>query len=229
MSSARSAITEQPAGVSTRVSDPDESPLAGKEETMSRRRFLQRTGLGLGAVAVLGSGVLGYRAYDQGVLTTGEGPAYAPWSHWHNGSGLLPLVGAATSAPSPPTAQAGRFGLHARHVDVFADHARSTGAIDPFLRELHVGLGAAIENLALQAGSEGLAPDVELVPFGARSNHAARVVLTPSTRRSSELSAQIPRRHTNRYPYVIDKDVPHDAFDRMTKLADVRVPEVDVI
>ena len=88
---------------------------------------------------------------------------------------------------------------------MFADHARTTGAIDPFLRELHVGLGAAIENLVLQAGSEGLAPDVELVPFGSRSNHAARVVLTPATRRPSDLSAQIARRHTNRYPYVVDQ------------------------
>ena len=119
---------------------------------------MRRAGLGLGAVAVLGSGVLGYRAYDQGVLASGEGPAYAPWSNWRDGGGLLPLIGAATLAPSPHNAQAWLFGVHARHIDVFADHARSTGAIDPFLRELHVGVGAAIENLVLQAGSAGIAP-----------------------------------------------------------------------
>jgi len=206
----------------------DRAPLAGKEETMSRRRFLRRAGLGIGAVAVLGAGALSYRAYDQGVLATGEGPAYEPWSDWSDGTGLLPLIGAATLAPSPHNAQAWLFGLHARHIDVFADHARTTGAIDPFLRELNVGLGAAIENLVLQAGREGLVADVELAPLGARSNHAARVVLTPAARRATDLSAQIPRRHTNRFPYVV-KDVPTAALSRMGDLVDPEAPEVGVV
>jgi hypothetical protein len=207
----------------------DEPANAGTEETMSRRNFLRRAGLGLGAVAVLGSGVLSYRAYDQGVLATGEGPAYAPWSDWRDGGGMRQLIGAATLAPSPHNAQAWLFGLHARHIDVFADLARTTGAIDPFLRELHVGLGAAIENLVLEARSLGLVPDVELVPFGSRSNHVARVVLTPGTRRPSDLRAQIPRRHTNRYAYVVDKDVPTAALARMGELVDPTVPEVSIV
>src|ERR1700681_3472825 len=51
-------------------------------ELVSRRTLLQRAGLGLGTVLVAGSGALGYRAYDQGVLEVGQGPAYAPWSSW---------------------------------------------------------------------------------------------------------------------------------------------------
>ena len=111
-----------------RCPSPTNRRLHGKEETMSRRSFLRRAGLGLGAVAVLGSGVLAYRAYDQGVLATGEGPAYAPWSDWRDGSGLLPLIGAATLAPSPHNAQAWLFGAprpaHRRVRRPRADHRR---------------------------------------------------------------------------------------------------------
>jgi nitroreductase len=195
---------------------------------MSRRMFLQRAGVGLGTIAVVGTGALAYRAYDQGVLVSGDGPAYAPWGSWHDGQGLLPLVGAATLAPSPHNAQAWLFGVHRDHIDVFADHSRSIGAIDPFLRELHVGIGAAIENLVLQAGSERLSPDLELVPLGVSSNHAARVVLTPAARRAASLCANIPHRHTNRYPYVVDKEIPNAALDAMREVADPTAPDVAV-
>jgi hypothetical protein len=195
---------------------------------MTRRTFVRRAGLGLGAAAVVGAGVLSYRAYDQGVLDAGDGPAYDAWSNWNDGAGLLPLVGAATLAPSPHNAQSWLFDVSRRHVDVFADQTRTTGATDPFLREQYVGLGAAIENMALHAGTRGDAADVELVPYGARSTHAARVTVTPASRRPSRLSAQIPRRHTNRYPYVVGKDVPGAALDRMSALADERVSDVSV-
>ena len=36
----------------------------------------------------------------------GDGVAYEPWSSWDSGRGLLPLVGAATLAPSPHNSQA---------------------------------------------------------------------------------------------------------------------------
>jgi hypothetical protein len=57
--------------------------------SMSRGRFLRRAGLGIGTIAVAGAGALGYRAYDQGVLEVGGGPAYEPWSSWQEGEGLL--------------------------------------------------------------------------------------------------------------------------------------------
>jgi hypothetical protein len=199
-----------------------------QDELVTRRRFLRRAGLGLGAVAVLGAGTLSYRAYDQGVLAAGDGPAYDAWDTWDDGAGLLPLVGAATLAPSPHNAQAWLFDVGRHHVDVFADHTRTTGATDPFLRELHVGLGAAIENMVLHASDRGLAADVELLPYGARANHAARLAVTPATRRATVLGAQIPRRHTNRYPFVVDKDVPATALVQMRALADDALPDLDV-
>jgi hypothetical protein len=45
-------------------------------------------------------------------------------------------------------------------IRVFADRARNLGAFDPFRREIHLGLGAAIENIVLAAQAFGLAAGV---------------------------------------------------------------------
>jgi hypothetical protein len=200
-----------------------------RSAAVSRRSFLRRTGLGLGTLAVLGTGALAYRAYDQGVLETGHGPAYEPWHDWREGEGLVPLVKAAILAPSPHNAQAWQFGLGADHVDVFADRTRSTGALDPFLRELHVGLGAALENIVLTARARGETPSVLLVPNGESSDLVAHVALTRGAREPSDLAEQIPHRHTNRYPYVVDREVPRVALEAMADLADSSVPEARVV
>jgi len=186
---------------------------------------LRRTGLGLAAATVLGTGVLGFRAHDQGVFEVGEGPAYAPWNTWQDDDGLLRLVRAAVLAPSPHNAQAWSFSLAADHIDVFADHTRRTGAIDPFDRELQIGVGAAMENLVLAARANGWSPNVELGPRD-DVEHLARIVLTRSRPRVSPLYHQIPRRHTNRFPFVRDRSVEQEALEAMAALA---LPGTEVI
>jgi len=196
-----------------------DEPVREVEAGLSRGRFLRRAGLGIGTLAVAGAGALGYRAYDQGVLEVGEGPAYEPWSNWQDGEGLLALVGAATLAPSPHNAQAWLFAVGRNQIDLYADRARTTGAIDPFRREMYVGLGAALENLVLAAQAEGFAPSVTPMPAGPESTHAARVILSRSAPRRSQLYAQIPRRHTNRYAFVEGKAVPREGLAAMVALA----------
>jgi len=204
--------------------------LTSKVETgMSRGKFLRRAGLGFGTIAVAGAGALGYRAYDQGVLEVGEGPAYEPWMNWQDGEGLRPLVAAATLAPSPHNAQAWLFAVGRNQIDLYADRARNTGAIDPFRREMYVGLGAALENLVLAAEASGFTPSVSLMPAGPESTHAARVALSRSTPRRSQLYAQIPRRHTNRYPYVEGKEVPPEALTAMVALAGFDTPDAHLL
>jgi nitroreductase len=192
-------------------------------ELVSRRTLLQRAGLGLGTVLVAGSGALGYRAYDQGVLEVGQGPAYAPWSSWREQKGLLRLIGAAVLAPSPHNAQGWLFRVSAGRVDLYADRSRWTGATDPFRREQYVGLGTALENLVLAAEADGYAPRVRLLPEGAGSSHVARIELARSSPRASTLYAQIPHRHTNRYAYVEGKAVSAAALSAMADLADSTV------
>jgi hypothetical protein len=185
---------------------------------VTRRTLLRRAGLGIGTVVVAGSGVLGYRAYDQGVLQVGDGPAYGPWSDWREQHGLLRLVGAAILAPSPHNAQAWLFRVGSGRIDLYADRARWTGATDPFRREQYVGLGAALENLVLAARADGYAPQVTLLPAGSGSGHVARIDLARSSPHASTLYAQIPNRHTNRYPYIQAKGVPTAALDEMATL-----------
>ena len=201
-------------------------PAAG---TMSRGGFLRRLGLAAGTIAVVGAGALGYRAYDQGVLAVGDGPAYDAWSSWDDGKGLLSLVGAATLAPSPHNAQAWLFDVSSDRIDVFADIARNTGAIDPFRREMYVGLGAALENLVLAARAAGYAPNVELMPADREPTHAARVLLARESARSSDLYAQIPQRRSNRHPYVTEKAVPAQALASMAALAGADTPDTRLI
>ncbi|MCW2963150.1 MAG: hypothetical protein JWO17_402 [Actinomycetia bacterium] len=189
-----------------------------RDSRVTRRTLLRRAGLGIGTVLVAGSGALGYRAYDQGVLQVGDGPAYAPWSSWREQNGLLRLVGAAILAPSPHNAQPWLFEIGSGRIDLYADRARWTGATDPFRREQYVGLGAALENLVLAAKANGYAPQVTLLPDGSGSSHVARIELARSSPQASALYAQIPNRHTNRYAYVQGKRAPTAALDAMAGL-----------
>ena len=181
--------------------------------------------MAIGGLVVLGTGAVAYRAHDQGVFATGEGPAYAPWRTWQSGDGLRRLVQAAILAPSPHNTQAWLFRLEDAHIDVFADRTRRLGAMDPFDRELHVGIGAAVENLVIAARAEGWTPTVEIQPSD-DPTHLARIALSASTARKSALYRQIPRRRTNRYPFVTGRDVDRAAREAMSALA---LPGVEVI
>ena len=213
-----------PQSVHERDPDPSIGPTA-----MGRRHFLRRAGLGLGTISVVGAGVLGYRAYDQGVLETGRGPAYAPWTGWQGDKGLLALVGAAILAPSPHNTQAWQFRIGSDHIDVYADRTRNIGSIDPFGREMFIGVGTALENLVLAARASGYAPRVKLMPEGPDSTHAAHVALPRSTPLRSDLVSSISRRHTNRYRFVDGKQVPPAALAAMAGLADASVPDVRLL
>jgi hypothetical protein len=194
--------------------------LAVAATPMNRRTLLRRAGLAAGTIAVGGTGAIGYRAYDQGVLQLGKGPAYEPWADWTQQRGLLPLVAAATLAPNPHNSQPWLFRVGSGRIDLFADASRTIGAIDPFKREKYIGLGAALENLVVAAEATGYRATVTLMPDGSHADHAARIELSSADKRNTLLAAQIARRHTNRYAFVSGKDVPEAALTAMSALAD---------
>jgi nitroreductase len=196
---------------------------------MNRRTLLRRAGLAAGTLAVGGTGALGYRAYDQGVLQLGQGPAYEPWADWKRHSGLIPLVAAATLAPNPHNSQPWLFRVRSNRIDLFADASRNIGAIDPFKREKYIGLGAALENLVVAAEATGYRAGVTLMPEGAHSDHAARIELSRATKHDSFLVDQIAKRHTNRYAFVADKDVPTAALAAMAGLGDASTSDARVL
>jgi hypothetical protein len=183
-----------------------------------RRRVLQ---FAAGGIVVLGAGVA-WRAWDQGVFSTGEGPAYEPWQTWQGGDAASPrhLVRAAILAANPHNSQPWRFHVQSARIDLFADRTRNIGSIDPLLREMHIGLGCALENLLLAASAQGFEYRLMLFPEAADVTLVARIELEFRSKRNdiSPLYAAIPRRHTNRGAYDTARPIDPSAFDEMQAL-----------
>jgi hypothetical protein len=183
---------------------------------LSRRDFLKLSGA---TVLVLAGGSL-WRAVDQGVFAAGQGPAYEPWQDWQPaGDGPLALVYAAVLAANPHNTQPWIFRVTEAQIDLFADEVRNLGAVDPYRREMRLGLGCALENLLLAACAKGWSPELTLAPDAADETHVARVVLSQGTTSVSELFKAIPKRHTNRAAYAA-QPVPDEAFVAMQALND---------
>ncbi len=87
--------------------------------------------------------------------------------------------------PTRTITQAWVFRTTPSRVDVFADRARSLGAVGPFDREMYVGLGCALEKLLQAAPAHGYRARVTLLPTPGRSVHAARIELRSGPRRRS--------------------------------------------
>jgi hypothetical protein len=150
-------------------------------------------------VLVAGGGV--WRAADQGVFSTGQGPAYQPWDEWRTPSrGPLNLVRAAILAANPHNSQPWLFHVTQTQIELFADRHRNLGTVDPFLIEMHIGLGCALENLELAAAANGYTTQVTLSPDVSDETLVARIGLAPGSAPVSALYNVIPLRHTNRYP-----------------------------
>ncbi len=199
---------------------------------MQRRSFLKSAGAL--TVIVVGGGV--WRAYDEGVFSVGQGPAYEPWKDWRSDSshGPLALVHAAILAASPHNTQPWLFKVTNSSIELYIDTQRNVGALDPYLREEHIGIGCALENLMLAAVANGYQPTVtfrpgQLVPIAAESGPKllARVDLAAGTPEQSELYDAIPRRHTNRGPYVPDKPLPAGFIDSLSRLT-TNEPDVKI-
>jgi nitroreductase len=190
-----------------------------------RRSFLK--GTGIVTVAVVGGGV--WSAWDQGVFSVGEGPAYEPWKDWRNTGNNTPLalVRAAILAASPHNTQPWLFKVTDSSIELYIDTRRNVGALDPYLREEHIGMGCALENLMLAAPANGYSATVELlpgklgpIPADPKPQLLSRVNLVAGKRAENELYNAIPLRHTNRGPYDPHRAISPDFVDALKHLPD---------
>lgn len=167
----------------------------------SRRQVLKGAGVGGAVVVVAGIGAGSYRVFDSAVLDPGSRRAYDRWQRWRDIPGPLGAVAAAVLAANPHNTQPWVFHVTDRAIEVYVDAVRNIGTVDPYRREQHVGLGCALENLALACRARGLQPTIGLLPDGPSGSRVAHVALTPAGRRGSPLYDAIGRRRTNRGPY----------------------------
>ena len=185
---------------------------------LSRRKVLALAGTG--TLVLVGGGAV-WRAADQGVFSTGQGPAYEPWDDWRTATkGPLDLVRAAILAANPHNSQPWLFHVTQTQIDLFADRRRNLGTVDPFLHEMHIGLGCALENLLLAAPANGYTTQVTLLPYSSDETLVARIGLTPGSTPVSDLYNEIPQRHTNRYPYDTGRPVTTATLDALSALND---------
>ena len=192
----------------------------------SRRRVLKVAG----AIVVAGSGALTWRAFDQGVFSAGTGAAYEPWRDWdvRPPTEVLHLVRAAILASNPHNSQPWMFQVTDQSIDVYVDTRRNIGAIDPFLREMTMGIGCALENLLIAAAHVGQATNVTLLPDPGNPAHAAHIRLFGATPAPADLYAAIPKRHTNRGPYDTARAIPPELPAQFSALG-ADLPDVRVL
>ena len=107
------------------------------------------------------------RAADAAGRPLPEGDAYAPWTLWNDPSirgTPLALVAAGVIAANPHDTQPWLFAVGDDSIEIFADTSRNLGAMDACIREMHLGLGCAIENMLLAAASNGFGAEFEAAP-----------------------------------------------------------------
>lgn len=180
-----------------------------------------------GATLIAAVGGTVWRAVDQGVFSIGQGPAYEPWTNWRDAATPAErIVAAGILASNPHNSQPWIFRITETTIDLFADRTRQIGTVDPFLREMYIGLGCALENTLLAAQAEGFTATLGLMPDPADESHAARIELVPSSPLPSDLYSAIPNRHTDRGAYDTTRPLTSETFEAIASLvteADVRL------
>jgi hypothetical protein len=161
-------------------------------------------------------------------LPDGTGVAYDTWADYPDRS--LPvelrLVQAAILAASPHNTQPWRFVVSPTLIELWRDADRSLGAVDPLGREQVIGLGCALENLAVAAPGFGRTATIDVWPDRAAPLLVARIALVDGDAAEHPLADTIAHRHTQRGSYIdapLSEQVEPAMVELIDDLADVEL------
>ena len=188
---------------------------------MLTRRILLGAGAGTLAAAALGAAA---RAAHTGLLPQLDEPQ-ALWRHWRTLPGPSAVVAAGVLAANPHNSQPWRFRLDGPAIELKLDERRGLGPVDPFLRQMWLGTGCALENMVV--GAAGLGRPVQAITV-AKGALAARLVPGAAAAARPELLDHISRRHTNRGPYLRDVPVPRPILDQLAALTSHAATRVEL-
>src|SRR5512141_1154795 len=114
-------------------------------------------------------------------------------------------------APSTHNSQPWRFILTDDGIEIFADYTRRLPVVDRGNREMLMSIGAAIMNLRVAAAHFGFECRVDYNLSGDSERPIAFAALVPDAAPDAKaeglapLFAAIPRRHTNRNPFLVTR------------------------
>ena len=162
------------------------------------------------------------RAYDPMTTPYGVDENEFPWEGPPHEQGLF-LLRYAILAPSTHNTQPWKFAVVPGGLEVYADYSRRMPVVDPGNRELLMSIGASVFTLRVAAARFGMECSVTYSYSGDSERPLALVGLgRPDSRvRPGEgiasLFAPIPRRHTNRLPFLYSR-VPESLLRRIRGL-----------
>ncbi len=184
---------------------------------IGRRTFLTGMGASIALASVVPAGGYALASAENHPGCAAE--AYEPWATWGGEplDGPLALVRAAIVAANAHNTQPWFFRVEPARIEVLSDASRNIGTVDPFLREMHIGIGCALENLTLAAAAHGYACKLALHE---KDPAIAAAELTRATTSKPQLFDAIGRRHTNRGPYDTTRRVDADTLSALQKLGD---------
>jgi len=201
------------------------------------RRNIIKTGIATTLVTASGVGWLTWRrARNNGAFEVAAGPAFQPWDDWaahRHDKSLMTLVRAGILAASAHNSQPWAFAIDEANetIDLYADTTRNTGQLDPYLREMFIGLGCCIENMYQAARALGYRVIIEPLPGtldlleeipGGQTTllPVARLTLSDRAATPSAFYEAIPYRRTHRGPYIPEKPIPAEILRAMQRMSD---------
>lgn len=134
---------------------------------------------------------------------------------------LAESLTAATAAPSVHNTQPWRFQVRRDYLDISIDPDRQLAVIDLSGREQLISVGAAIFNVRAAMLAHGWLTAHALWPAAGEDGPAARLAPTmpvPAPSSARALGWAIPRRHSNRGPFL-DDPLPQTVLDNLVKAA----------